>query len=517
MGDKYLDALIAELEDPEPTQSNGDSQDEGVSHLLLGPGTDEHDPGPQDDAVGEAVPSGPAPVEVVVSPVRQSPILAKYVTSSSARRRIQKVTHCNYCNSDNDRASLGLHLQQSARCMTLYSRRLHVKTVDAVLSTLYECLFCEDRVPKLFIHLERSEDCRLKYLQKFNVDSSRAAVDKVIKLKRTGYKSRRSLSRAVENEKAKKRKVGEMRNEPEETFLNIHTNTNLFSNFRTCIVCQCNLITAEEVTFNSDSVRRGAVSLENKDYLKRFGKFYICKHCDSDAGQTFEVVPPQIVMKILQDDDQYVFLPKKNEDLEDNIDEDLYVGPVDHLKKVSLMFPCSTEALKSVKVEDNNIMKSLTSFQIQQLLYKNEPFDHNTAGLMYQHQLLKYKRAKDSGDLYSGKIVNDQNQARTLTSVKVCSQESKVVGSEAWRRQQITELGWKRKQFGRVCLKVRVTFPFDDPQTLATSLVQRGSIVTATLRGHETGELEKEYFVHTGDTKYMFITIKSKTVNVLRS
>ena len=503
-----MDALIAELEDPGPTQDNGDRQEEAVDPLLVlpdqVPGRDEHDPGPGDNQqhqdAGADQAGGLGPVVEVVSPVRQSPILAKYLSSSSARRRIQKVAHCNYCNSDNDRASLGLHLQQNERCMTLYSRRLHVKTVDAVLCLLFECLYCEDRVPRLFNHLEHSEDCRLQYMRKFNVDSSRAAVDKVHQLKRSSYKSRRSLSRAVENENAKKRKVNEMKNEPEETFLNMHTNKNLFSNFRTCVNCQCNLTVGEEVTINSDCVRSGAVSLENKEYLKRFGNLYICKHCDADAAQSFEVVPPQMVMKVLQDDDKFVFLPKQNDDLEE--EEALYVGQVDNLKKVSLMFPCSTEALKSVKVEDN--MKSLTSYQIQQLLYRNDPFDRNTAGLLYQHQLLKYKKAKDSGDLYSGKIVDGQNQARTLTGVKMCSQESKVVGSEGWRRSQISDLVWKRKQLGRACLKVRVTFPFDDPQTMATSLVQRGTVVTATLRGGETGELDKDYFVHTGGTNTFY-------------
>ena len=476
MGERYLDALIAELEEP--------------GHV-------EHDPGPQlhhqelGDEDNQSIPGDPAPVGAVVSPVRQSPILAKYVSSSSARRRIQKVAHCNYCNAHHDRASLGLHLQQSERCLTLYSRRLHVKSHEAVLCLLFECLFCTDRVPKLFIHLEHSEDCRLQYMGKFNVDNSRAAVDKVIKLKRTGYKSRRSLSRAVENERSKKRKLNEMRNEPEDTFLNLHINQNLFSNFRTCMICQCNLIAAEEVTINSDCVRSGAVSLENKDYLKRFGKFFICKHCNNDGAETIEIVPPQVVMKVLQDGDRHLFLPKKNDELEE--EQDQMGEPVDNLKQVSIMFPCSTESLKSVKTEDN--MKSLSGFQIQKLLYGNNPFDQNTAGLIYQHQLLKYKKAKDSGDLYSGKIVDN----RTLTNIKMCTNESRIVGSESWRRNQTSELVWKRRQLGKVSLKIRVTFPFDDPQTLATSLVQRGTVVTATLRGGDTGELDREYFVHTGD------------------
>ena len=234
------------------------------------------------------------------------------------------MTHCNYCGTDHDRRSLGLHLNQSERCFTLYSRRLHVKSVDAVLCILFDCLFCEDRVHKLFLHLESKEECRNQYLAKFGVINSRAAVDKVIKLKRSGYKSRRSLSRAVENEHAKRRKHDEMKNEPEETFLNSHLNKNLFSNWRTCISCLCNLTNAEEVTINSDCVRSGAQSLEDKDYLKRFGKWFICKYCNSDNGNG-EIDEPNfqgVVMHSVRNGDKHVFVPILKDPIEEVSDQD---------------------------------------------------------------------------------------------------------------------------------------------------------------------------------------------------
>ena len=88
--------------------------------------------------------------------------------------------------------------------------------------------------------------------------------------------------------------------------------------------------------------------------------------------------------------------------------------------------------------------------------------------------------------------------ARILSGVQVCSQESRIVGSDSWRRNKVSELKWKRQQLGKICLKVSVVFPFDDPQTLATHLIQRGYIVSEDMIGVETGELERTYSVHTG-------------------
>ena len=498
MGEAYLDALIANLENPtNPTST--ESEVEGIPALI--PAGQEHDPGPgmgvQLQQEGGTIQQPEHRGEVAVrSPVHRSPLLSKYISSSSARRRIEKVTHCNYCGTDHDRRTLGLHLNQSERCLTLYSRRLHVKSVEAVLCIIFDCLFCEDRVHKLFLHLEAKEECRNQYLTKFDVDNSRAAVDKVIKLKRSGYKSRRSLSRAVENENAKKRKRDEMRNEPEETFLNSHLNKNLFSNFRTCIACLCNLTNAEEVTINSDCIRSGAQNLENKDHLKRFGKLFICKHCNSDRGEIHEPGLQGVVTQSVRNGNKYVFIPILKDPVEEGSDEDEQIVEVEveNSKNVALMFPCSVESLKSVQVADN--ARSLSSPEVQLLLYRSNPFHNKTAGLLYQHQLLKYKRAKESGELFSGKILD--NQTKTLTGLKLCSQENRIVGSNGWRRSQGTELSWKRKQLGEVCLRISVKFPFDDPQTLATHLVQRGHLVTTTLEGGETGELDRSYFVHTG-------------------
>ena len=487
MAEACLDALLVELENEVP-ESPGLQEDVDI---VIHPG--DHEEVPQ--AVILPIPPDPGQqAPDPRSPVHRSPIIGKYISSSSARRRVLKSTNCNFCNQDHDRGSLSVHLEQSERCRILYLRKLHLKSIDAVLCQLFECLFCEDKAPKLYLHLESKEFCRLQYLTKFDVTSSREAVEKVTKLKRTGYKSRRSLSRAIENENSKKKRFEELKNEPVETSLNAHLNKNLYSNFKTCIGCLCNVAAAEEVTPDSNCIRNGQHSIENKPYLKRMGKYWICKHCVAEI--TFTVPHSQFVMQTQLDGDKSVFLPELEDNVDVNEEENDDGGEVDvDSKKIFVMFPSSIESLDLFNTP--LALNSLNSVQIQQLLYGTDNFNKNTAALIYEHQLNKFLKAKKSGDQFVGRILD--SEARTLTGVKSCSQESKIVGSMSWRRSKIQELRWKREQLGKLCLKVSVLFPFDDPQTLATHLIQQGRQVSVTLTGGETGELARTYFVHTGN------------------
>ena len=492
MGDANIDALLLELnrdvhgEDPEPAAVPTDP----------GPGLEV--PVIQIHEQVDNQPVLPQQPLGTTSPVSRSPLVAKYISSSSAKRRAIKAENCCFCHQDHDRETMEVHLEQNERCRILYSRKFHVKTVDAILSRLYECLFCSSRAPKLFVHLESNEECRNKYLEKFNVESSRQAVDKVIKLRRTGYKSRRSLSRAVENVSAKKKKLIELQKEPAETFLNSHLHRTLYSNYRTCIGCLSNLSAADEISTNSDCVKSGLYSIEDKKYLKRLGKYWICKHCQSEEEKK-QAQDPLVEMNLVLQEDQNTFFPKLvASDREDEAGDGHAVEDRDHVfdatKKTSIMLPSSTECLKSIKVHPD--MKSLSSFQVQSLVYGPGSVSHQEAALIYQHQLLKYHRAKNNGDLFFGKV--ESVQTKTLSGVQMCSQESKIVGSDGWRRSQQQDLSWKREQLGNLCVKLSVKFSLDDETSQATCLVQKGSVLTATLHSNETGEMRRSYFVHTG-------------------
>ena len=96
MAEANLDALIRELESDasdsqEDTEMVG-SQSEGDDIPLIDiPMQLPPDPGQQ-------VPGSPL----------KSPLIAKYISSSSARRRILKATDCNFCHQEHDRGPPGV-------------------------------------------------------------------------------------------------------------------------------------------------------------------------------------------------------------------------------------------------------------------------------------------------------------------------------------------------------------------------------------------------------------------------
>ena len=282
MAEAYLNALLVELESVTGDDDHGDRlRDTAVE--------------PEEDAGEilpvEIVPFAPDPVQAenAGSPVHRSPVVGKYITSSSARRRVLKISHCNFCQQEHNRESLGRHLQQSDHCKTLYLRKLHVRSEDAILCSLFECLFCTDRAPKLFNHLEANNQCKMQYLVKFEVNSSKEAVEKVYKLKKTGFKSRRSLARSIENVKAKKSRFEEKKNEPLEYSLNDHLYRNSFANYRTCIACQCNVTSAEEVTNDSECV---SIAIVGEDM-----EFVVNE--DSDVDKYLELIAGEEQVRLI--------------------------------------------------------------------------------------------------------------------------------------------------------------------------------------------------------------------------
>ena len=146
----------------------------------------------QDDEDSLATQEGPAPGTVEASPPTspgRSMLRLKYISSSSAKRKMIKSTNCCFCvqNYDNP-VELRAHLEASESCQWKYFRRFHHKTIDAVLNTLFTCVFCVTKDRRLFYHLENYPDCKAKYLEKFDCASIRFVL-KIIYLNIVKFKT----------------------------------------------------------------------------------------------------------------------------------------------------------------------------------------------------------------------------------------------------------------------------------------------------------------------------------------
>ena len=134
----FLDALIQELDLPDHDPPNDV-------------------PGGDDDETQEA----------------RNNLARAILSSASARKKIRKPDHCQFCNSFLDVMTLRAHLEEKEDCFNLYRRMLHLKTIDAILSSLFTCLYCQTTDAQLASHLKSHNQCFQRYCQKLNVTSIR--------------------------------------------------------------------------------------------------------------------------------------------------------------------------------------------------------------------------------------------------------------------------------------------------------------------------------------------------------
>ena len=153
----HLDNLLYFLENPDELSDVENVATEDGGHLdeTIGPPED------METQLNETQSSTPRP--------RRS-LVRLYRRSSSASQHILKNKHCYFCNIETNQSNFENHLRGSSRCLSLYERKLKVKSIDGVLLSLFPCLFCSNGTTRLQYHLERHPSCRDKYFQRWGVD-----------------------------------------------------------------------------------------------------------------------------------------------------------------------------------------------------------------------------------------------------------------------------------------------------------------------------------------------------------
>ena len=171
--------------------------------------------------------------------------VSRHLSSSSAKRRMVKESNCHFCREECTRLTLEHHLQTNPNCLILYSRKYHLKSVDAIILKIYPCLYCDQHFRQLSHHLQTQPECFQQFKEKFNVNSLGAVMKKVKCLKKQEYKSRQSLDRRFQNCKAKDKKKAILKAD-KVSDLNRHCHQTTFSNYKRCCNCNCDLTAAEE-------------------------------------------------------------------------------------------------------------------------------------------------------------------------------------------------------------------------------------------------------------------------------
>ena len=429
----------------------------------------------------------------VARPADQRRPANKYLSSSSAKRRMIKQTDCHFCPADLNRDTIEEHLKTSQDCLTLYLRKLHLKTLDAVILKIYPCLYCEVPFHKLSIHLQTQPECLRQFKEKFNVTSLSAVIKKISNLKKQEYKSRRSLERQFETAKAKSKKKAKLSSATPEDYLNKHLQQTAFSNYKKCCNCLCNLISAEEV-FETTDIVQNHYDIEVFSHHRRANKYFLCNFCRVKKECVPEIANSCFSMTGVEADNKIVFVPGFAPISAESDEIGLQPLLQSYGKDIKVMFPAAVSSIQSFQ---NNIpSKKLNSFEVQNLLYGNQIINNELLANIYHHQLSKYLSLEKFGDLFTGQVEDYEN--KIVSNLEHCNGlENNIRASFKSDFNRRNEVHRKIAQFGNFCLFLSTEVPVDH-QTVATNLLQRGFVVTTSYSGKESQEMDRIYFVHRG-------------------
>ena len=429
----------------------------------------------------------------VARPADQRCPANKYLSSSSAKRRMIKQTDCHFCPAELSRDTIEEHLKTSQDCLTLYLRKLHLKTLDAVILKIYPCLYCQIPFHKLSIHLQTQPECLRQFKEKFNVTSLSAVIKKISNLKKQEYKSRRSLERQFENAKAKSKKKARLSSATPEDYLNKHLQQTAFSNYKKCCNCLCNLISAEEVFENTDIVQNH-YDIEVFSHHRRANKYFLCKFCGAKKESVPEIANSCFSMTGVEADNKIVFVPELAPTPAETDEMGLQPFLQTYGKDIKVMVPAAVSSLQSF--ENNVPFKKLNSFEVQNILYGNQIINNELLANIYHNQLSKYLSLEKFGDLHTGQVEDYEN--KIVSNLQPCTGlENNIRASFKSDFNRSNEVHRKIAQFGKFCLFLSTEVPVDH-QTVATNLLQRGFVVTTSYSGKESQEMDRIYLVHRG-------------------
>ena len=430
-----------------------------------------------DDASSTVTNNNGEPERLFSSPIRRRPkCVIKHLSSSSLKKRIKKSSNCRFCIRNKTRESLEQHLNDSEVCYNLYCRMLKVRSIDAVLLKLFPCLGCDkDGNFKLALHLSKSPSCFEKYKDRFGGQDTKEISKRIKNITRQSNKSRQSLSRKIENVKAK-----DFRAETKtvtEAINGFKTSTAL-SNYKRCIRCSGNFLDSATKEVDLSSIENEEEIALLRPEFKRMNKFFMCHICS--GGRTSEQVGSQSNIFTAEVKNGTKILKPSN-------DNPLPTFEVSGREQV--LIPTN---LGSLKIFERKKLDQPSN--IRRILYNCEKPSVEDFSSLYVDRLLKFKHRKDFFDRVLGTICDDRQ--RVLSSIKPIIDTSSIHASEHWEEAKRNANKFRFRQHGPVSIGFRIVTDPSDIETIATCLVIEGKVITVTFEGDEGFDLKTKYYLH---------------------
>ena len=259
-------------------------------------------------------------------------------------------------------------------------------------------------------------------------------------LKRRMMNSRSRVVKKLEYEKNKKKKKDKEEMKTQTDMLNDFKRENTFYQTRHCCVCKSNFTDSKAEELMMDEM---AVDVDcEMEMTRRFEKYWVCFQCKETMTDTCNY-KSTIDVKSCIDFPRQLYLPQLIAGEESlNISQDYQ----EIVKQNTCLMPCSIGSLNyanhsNVKSRSNDVS----------VIHNSNLFDENTYGIIYEHEMFKYKRAKLFGDRYQGDVDNDGR----LKKVEISPMDFFIVGSDSWKNYDKKNTVHRFEQFGSICLSIR--------------------------------------------------------------
>ena len=306
-------------------------------------------------------------------------------------------------------------------------------------------MFCtQDRKIRISWHLRRTENesCKLKYFDKFDVNSVEALLKKLETLQRMLRPSRVNRKLEMSQRKANRESVTE--NKQEHELLNTFRQDTSLVNIYHCYKCGSN--------FNHSRYRVNPIKAENIEAealdmsRRRFQKFYICHRCENS---TASCESNAFQSQITETHDFVIF----KHYLSSNVDGETETHSNDSIcssKNIICFMPSTVDCI------DNNHKNVKSRSDNPGIIYNPCAEIKDILAKIYENEVHKYKNAKLFGDRYSG-VLGDKGQKVLKRTEKFISDAS-IVGSSNWKSHQFDNINARIQQLGSVCLFISVRF-----------------------------------------------------------
>ena len=145
----------------------------------------------------------------------------------------------------------------------------------------------------------------------------------------------------------------------------------------------------------------------------------------------------------------------------------------------------------SLKVKRSFPTKFLPKkYDVAALIHHGEIFTEETIRKMYSTVLRKYFSVLP---IIRGKITDYTNR---LIQTSSFMSDLSIFGSEEHNERLLEEVSARINQNGHLCLSITISYPLNNPETIASYLVQKNFVVTEVISGNEQNIYERNYEVH---------------------